>query len=77
MVSGGILCRQYESLDGSCATLQIIVPSALCQEVLAELHAGVGSGHLGMDKTLARLRERFYWPCQFNDVRAATVVPVR
>jgi hypothetical protein len=73
VVSGGILCHQYESPDGSCATLQIIVPSALRQEVLVELHAGVGSGHLGMDKTLARLRERFYWPGQFNDVRDCMV----
>ena len=69
VVSGGILCRQYESPDGSCVTLQSIVPSTLRKEVLAELHSGVGGGHLGMDKTLARLRERFYWPGQFNDVR--------
>ena len=68
-VSGGVLCRQYESPDGSCVTLQIIVPCALRREVLAELHAGMGGGHLGTDKTLARLKERFYWPGQFSDVR--------
>ena len=39
VVSGGVLCRQYESPDGSCVTLQIIVPCALPREVLAELHA--------------------------------------
>ena len=64
----GILCRQFESLDDSSSTLQV-VPEELEKEVLAELHQGVGGGHLGTDKTLAQLKERFYWPGHFNDVR--------
>ena len=29
---------------------------------------GGGGGHFGIDKTLARLKERFYWPGHHNDV---------
>ena len=39
------------------------------EQILRELHEGVASGHLGQDKTLHRLKERFYWPGHFNDVR--------
>ena len=28
------------------------------------------SGHFGVEKTLQRLKERFYWPGHYNDVRA-------
>ena len=33
------------------------------------MHEGMASGHLGQDKTLHRLKERFYWPGHYNDVR--------
>ena len=48
--------------------LQLIVPLSFRKEVLQELHAGVVGGHLGQDKTLGRLKERFYWPGHWNDV---------
>ena len=38
------------------------------EEVLADLHAGALYGHLGPDKTLAHLKEHFYWPWHYNDV---------
>lgn len=68
-VHNGILCRRFDSPDGSSSTLQIIVPAVLRDEVLSDLHEGTIGGHLGIDKTLARLKERFYWPGHFNDVR--------
>ena len=37
--------------------------------MLSELHEGRVGGHFGDDKTLARLKERFYWPGYFNDVQ--------
>ena len=69
VVKEGILCRRFESPDGSSAALQIVVPPTLREEVLTDLHEGALGGHLGSDKTLCRLRERFYWPGYHNDVR--------
>ena len=39
------------------------------QDILRDLHEGVTGGHLGEVKTLSKLKERFYWPGHYNDVR--------
>ena len=64
----GVLYRQCNSPDGS-GRLQVVVPDSLRQEVLSDLHKGALGGHLGTDKTLGRLKERFYWPGHYKDVR--------
>ena len=64
-----MLCRYLQPVGNSPGVLQTVIPDALRTEVLADLHEGTAGGHLGADKTLARLRERFYWPGHFNDVR--------
>ena len=68
-VKEGVLRRHFESPDGSSAALQIVLPSTLCKEVLADLHEGAMGGHLGCDKTLSRLKQRFYFPGHYDDVR--------
>ena len=65
----GVLCRRYETADSSSAIAQVVVPKALRDEVLADLHEGTLGGHLGVEKTLARLKERFYWLEHHQDVR--------
>ena len=45
-----------------------MVPKQIRPLILEELHQGIGSGHLGQEKTLGRLKERFYWPGHFSDV---------
>ena len=47
--------------------LQLVTPTMLREEVLREFHKGAAGGHLGQDKTL--LKERFYWPGHYNDVK--------
>ena len=42
--------------------LQLVVPHTLRDEVLEEIHAGVLKGNLGEEKSLHKLKERFYWP---------------
>ena len=61
-VLNGILYHTHESDDGKSTHLQLIVPVTLQAQILQEVHGGKSSGHLGEEKTLAKLRERFYWP---------------
>ena len=68
-VHGGTLCRVFESQDGSRSVVQQVNPEVLREEVLKDLHAGTMGGHLGIEKTLARLRERFYWPGYHSEPR--------
>ena len=43
---------------------QIVLPPSLRSKVLSHLH----SGHLGVTKTLEKVKERFYWPNDVDDV---------
>ena len=68
-VNGGLLFRRYEDCQGNEQYAQLVLPESLTAEVLNSLHSGVAGGHLGEEKTLERLRERFYWPGHTEDVR--------
>ena len=41
--------------------IQLILPSALHDKVLRLLHHEPTGGHLGVNRTVARLEENFYW----------------
>ena len=43
--------------------------TSLRDEVLEDLHEGALGGHLGMEKMLARVKERFYWPGHHKDTQ--------
>lgn len=45
------------------------MPAAVRCDVLRETHEGVLSGHLGEDKSVGCLKERFYWPGYLTAVR--------
>ena len=68
-VKDGLLWRMYESVDGTTFTLQLVVPGKYRQQIVQELHSGALGGHLGADKTHAKLKERFYWPGYWTEVR--------
>ena len=53
----------YRKIKGK-ENKQVILPSRLKPLVYKELH--VNMGHLGYERTLELIRERFYWP-QIND----------
>ena len=65
----GVLCRLYPpGEDETTARPQQIIPKSLQDKVLQMLHEGLGGGHLGTEKMLLRLKERFYWPGHYTDV---------
>ena len=62
IADGGLLKRMYEDVHGSQSWQQLVVPHVLREEIMQELHSGALEGHLGVDKTVAKIKERFYWP---------------
>lgn len=65
-----ILVRKYEDLDNDIILWQAIVPLSSRRLVLKYSHDLKTSGHLGMRKTLSKIRQRYYWPGLQSDVRA-------
>lgn len=61
IVEDGIMKRVWESNDGKEKRHQTVVPQRKIYEVLKEYHDGISGGHFGINKTLAKIRQRFYW----------------
>ena len=55
----GVLYRKYRRTSNDEPILQLLVPTNMKLLVLQELHDQ--SGHLGITKTLDKVRSRFYW----------------
>jgi len=62
----GVLCRPFQSSSSSSCHTQIVIPSSLLSTVLQQLHDN--SGHQGEQKTVAKVKERYYWPGYEGDV---------
>ena len=65
----GLLCRKWESETGDSSELQIILPGSLSSEILAEFHDSPSGGHLGITKTLSKIRLRLFWYGMRRDVK--------
>ena len=48
--------------------MQIVVPITLRKEILHLLHTHKTGGHLGIQKVLGKLRQKFYWPGHKADI---------
>ena len=64
----GVLYRLWESPDEKSQSLQLVLPEVLRAEVLKHLHDDITGGHLGVNKTLNKVRTRFYWANCRRDV---------
>ena len=64
----GKLCRKHENRKTGQMIFQQVVPPALVQNILHFLHSDQTSAHLGVTKTLEKVRSRFYWPGYKSDV---------
>nr|GEW17086.1 hypothetical protein [Tanacetum cinerariifolium] len=62
--------QQFSKLDGYLFKgVQLCIPLfSLREAIVLEGHAGGLAGYFGRDKTLALLREQFYWPKMERDV---------
>lgn len=57
----GCLYRKWESTDGKTTSNLVVVPASKKADVLKEFHNGPSGCHLGVTKTLEKLKQRFYW----------------
>lgn len=55
------LYRKWESDDGKSCKLLLVIPKSHREVVLKQLHDNKSAGHLGVKKTLHKVRERFFW----------------
>ena len=61
----GILYRKSE-VNSSSARLQLVLPTEYRHKAMAGCHDQIG--HLGQDRVLELVRDRFYWPGMHMDV---------
>ena len=57
----GILYRRWANAGKDENNLRLVVPQKLQKEVIHSLHNPITSGHLGIKKTLSKLKRLFYW----------------
>ena len=67
-IHDNLLYRKYTDVDSGREFMQMVVPPNLREEILYMLHSHKSAGHLGISKTLGKLRQRFYWPGHKKDV---------
>jgi hypothetical protein len=60
-VRDGMLEHDWESADGTNKMAQIVIPCSKLKEVLVEMHGATSGGHLGTNKTIDKIRQRYYW----------------
>ena len=63
-----VLCREFTHKGGP-SYFQQLIPASLVPQVLNSIHSSTTGGHLGIFKTVEKVRERFYWPGFQEDVK--------
>ena len=69
-IRDGVLFRKWVNLNGKENKYLLVVPKFLHRFILSQLHDGVTGAHLGIAKTLFKIRERFYWYGLKSDVES-------
>ena len=62
-----VLCREFVR-KGRPSYFQQLIPASLVPQVLNSIHSSTTGSHLGIFKTVEKVRERFYWPGFQEDV---------
>ena len=65
----GVLYRCTPEVLPRVSTMQLLIPRVLRQEVLQFCHESFFGGHLGSEKTVQRVQQRFHWAGLRRDVK--------
>jgi len=47
---------------------QLVVPKSRIQQILKQVHDSLSEGHFEINKTLEKIRKRFYWTTCKQDI---------
>lgn len=62
-------CRWLSiDLEDCSSNLQLVLPRSFRQEMMQQMHNCKAAGHLGGDKTLNKIKTRYYWSGMSGDV---------
>ena len=62
VIVDGVLYRKWTPKCQTTARLQLVTPQGIKDEIFNQLHRNRTGGHLGVKRTLMKVRLRFYWP---------------
>jgi len=48
--------------------MQLVVPQSMQEDVMRVAHESLVGGHMGLEKTVDKIRNEFYWPRMYSDV---------
>ena len=66
-----LLVQRQENVDKDNVVIyQVIVPRKARRSILYACHDMKTSGHLGVSKTVSKIKQKFYWPGLQSDVRS-------
>lgn len=68
LLNDNIVCRQYTPGPIADTLLVPVIPRSYHQEILRQCHDAPYAGHLGPDKTVAKVREIGYWVGMIQDI---------
>ena len=64
-----VLYYRWESVTGGDPVLLRVLPETMRRDAWQQLHVDHGGGHMGAQKTMGKLRARFFWVGQRLDVK--------
>ncbi|XP_011688274.1 PREDICTED: uncharacterized protein LOC105450226 [Wasmannia auropunctata] len=67
-IKNGVLYKKWEAPNLKESIAQLIVPKKWVKRILEEIHDSPSGGHFGINKTLEKIRKRFYWATCKQDV---------
>ena len=69
-IVGSLLYRRWGHKDNPQQTiLHLVAPMSLRKQIFDLLHSNPAAGHLGITRTVERVRSRFFWPGCKGDIR--------
>ena len=68
ILQNGLVYRRKFHDTAGVETYLLLVPKSLRKEVMKLLHNNITAGHLGVTRTVTRIKDRFDWPSLREDV---------